>query len=243
MPESVFLSVIIPAYNEADRIGKTLGSVDSYLRQQSYTYEIIVVNDGSRDSTAEIVRALEKEMKNLRLIYNSENKGKGAVVKQGMLEARGKIRLFMDADNSTTIDQAERMIPEFNRGYDIVIGSRRIEGAVIAVHQPWLRELIGRIFNLIVRIIAGIPMSDTQAGFKAFSEKAAKDIFPRQTLMRWAFDVELLAIARRRGYKIKEVPITWVNDPKTHVKVSGMAKMLFEVMRVRFNLMRGVYDK
>lgn len=241
MAASVYLSVVIPAYNEEDRIARTLQAVDDYLAKQSYGYEIIVVNDGSTDRTAQIVRGLLPLIRHLRLIDNAENRGKGAAVKQGMLEAQGEIRLFMDADNSTSVDQIERMLPEFAAGFEVVIGSRRVPGAVIAVHQHFIRESIGRIFNLIVRILAGLPMKDTQAGFKAFSARAAKEIFSRQTIWRWAFDVELLAIARHHGFKVKEVPITWVNDPKSHVKFGGMIRMLFEVLKVRWNLLRGVY--
>jgi dolichyl-phosphate beta-glucosyltransferase len=235
------LSVIIPAYNEESRIYRTLKSVNEYLSKQPYEYEIIVVNDGSKDKTADIVRDAQKEIQNLRLIDNSENRGKGAAVNQGIMSARGKIRLFMDADNSTTIDHIERMFPEFDAGYDVVVGSRRVRGAKIAVHQNIIRESLGRIFNLIVRIITDLPQKDTQAGFKAFSEKASIEIFPRQTVWRWAFDVELLVIARNLGFKIKEIPITWVNDPKTHVKLSGMINMLIEVIKIRLNEIKGRY--
>jgi dolichyl-phosphate beta-glucosyltransferase len=240
---NIFLSVIIPAYNEEARIEKTLRDVDAYLGCQTYSYEILVVNDGSKDHTAEIVKSLQPFIKNLRLLDNLENQGKGAVVKQGMLASQGEIRLFMDADNSTTVNQVEKMLPEFNSGYEVVIGSRRVPGAIIARHQPFIRENIGRIFNLLVRLIAGLPMKDTQAGFKAFSGRASREIFSRQTIRRWAFDVEIIVIARRLGFKIKEVPITWVNDPSSRVKFSGMVKMLFEVIKIRFNDIAGVYGQ
>lgn len=238
-----YLSVIIPAYNEEDRIEKILRALDGYLASQEYSYEIIVVNDGSKDGTAEVVQGLVPYIKNLRLLDNRENHGKGWVVRQGLLEARGDLRLFTDADNSTSIDHVERMLPEFQKGYEVVIGSRRVPGAVIARHQNFIRENLGRIFNIIVRILSGLPMEDTQAGFKAFTSRAAKEIFSRQTIWRWAFDVEILVIARRFGFKIKEVPITWINDPKSHVKFSGMVKMLLEVLTVRGNLIRGLYGR
>ncbi len=247
----LFLSVVIPAYNEEDRIEKTLRRVDAYLKSQTYSYEIIVVNDGSKDSTAEKVRQAFSQLPHLRLIDNKENHGKGWVVKQGMLEAKGQIRLFMDADNSTAIDQVERMLPYFSayggspeggrEAYDVVFGSRRAKGAVIAIHQAWWRENLGRVFNLLMRLIAWLPYSDTQAGFKAFTSEAAEAIFSRQTIWRWAFDVEVLVIARALGFKIKEVPITWVNDPKSHVKFSGMVKMLFEVIKIRLGSLSGAY--
>ncbi|MBI1974975.1 MAG: glycosyltransferase family 2 protein [Parcubacteria group bacterium] len=238
-----YLSVIIPAYNEAERLPRTLRAVDEYLVRQPFTYEIIVVNDGAHDNTAEVVRSLKASIRNLKLIDNTENHGKGWVVKQGLLAALGEIRLFMDADNSTSVDHVERMLPLFQQGCDVVIGSRRVKGAKIAVHQSFLREQIGRVFNLIVRIIAGLPYIDTQAGFKAFTVAATEAIFPRQILSRWAFDVEVLVIARRLGFKICEVPITWVNDPKTTVKLRGMIMMFFEVLAVRWNLLRGIYHK
>jgi glycosyltransferase involved in cell wall biosynthesis len=243
MDNTPYLSLIIPAYNEEERIGKTLRLVDEYLTKQPYSYEIIVVNDGSTDKTREVVNGLLPLIKNLKFIDNTVNRGKGAVVKQGMLQAGGEIRLFMDADNSTSIEQVEKMFPEFKKGAEVVIGSRRVPGAVIAVHQNFIRETMGRIFNLLVRLIAGLPYKDTQAGFKAVTARAAKEIFSRQTIERFAFDVEMLVIARRLGFKIAEVPIRWVNDPKTHVKIKNMIEMLFEVLKVRINLLLGRYGQ
>ncbi len=241
------LSVIIPAYNEEKRIEKTLLSVDEYLSKQSYDYEILVVNDGSKDKTAEIVSGLAGKLKGLKLIDNKENHGKGWVVRQGMLSAQGDCRLFMDADNSTTIDHVEKFFPFFAQGlpaqagYDIVIGSRRLKDSVIAVKQPWIRDFLGGIFRLIVHMLVPLGVKDSQAGFKIFSKKAAGAIFPKQTIFRWAFDVEILAIADKLGFKIKEVPIRWVNDAESHVKLSGMVRMLFEVLRIRWNLWIGKY--
>ncbi len=237
----MFLSVIIPAYNEEKRIEKTLLSVHEYLSQQSYEYEIIVVSDGSRDKTVEIVEGLKSNVQNLRLLNNKENHGKGWVVRQSMLEAKGDFRLFMDADNSTTVDQFGDFLPYFSQGYDIVIGSRRIAGADITVKQPWFRDLLGGIFRLIVHTLVPLGVEDSQAGFKAFSKTVAEKLFPKQTIFRWAFDVEILAIARKAGFKIKEAPIKWINDSESHVKISGMVKMLFEVLQIRWNLWSGKY--
>lgn len=239
----MYLSVIIPSYNEEKRIAKTLQAVDAYLKQQSYDYEILVVNDGSKDKTAEVVKGAVAYVANLRLIDNKENHGKGWVVKQGMLEAKGQIRLFMDADNSTSVDQVANLLPFFEQGYDIVIGSRRIKGAVIAVKQPWIRDFLGGVFRLVVHSMVPLGVKDSQAGFKSFNAKAAEAIFPRQTIARWAFDVEILTMARKMGFKIKEVPIKWINDLESHVKLSGMVKMLFEVLQVRKNLWAGRYHK
>lgn len=240
---SIFLSVIIPAYNEEERIGSTLQSVDGYLKKQIYDYEILVVSDGSKDKTAEVVRGLSEQIGHLHLIDNTDNHGKGWVVRQGMLRAQGQIRLFMDADNSTTVDQIAGFLPYFEQGYDIVIGSRRIKGAVIAARQPWMRDFLGGVFRLIVHSIISMGVKDSQAGFKVFTQRAAEAIFSQQTIARWAFDVEILALARRMHFKVKEVPIVWVNDIKSHVKLGGMIKMLGEVLQVRKNLWQSKYAR
>lgn len=242
MPEDIFLSVIIPAYNEEKRLPKTLGAIDEYLPRQSYGYEILVVNDGSTDKTTRVIQNLKSRIQNLRLVDNKENHGKGYVVRQGLLEAKGKYRLFSDADNSTSIDQVEKMLPELERGHDIVIGSRDIKGAVLEPPQPLHRRLLGEGFKLLRKIIVGPwDIQDTQCGFKMFSAGAVEDIFPRLKINRWAFDVEVLAVAKKLGYKIKEVPVTWINDPHSKVKLSGMVKMLFEIAQVRLNFLRGLY--
>lgn len=239
----MYLSVIIPVYNEEKRIHGTLESVNTYLSKRAYDYEILVVNDGSQDGTAAVVNKLMPAIKNLRLVGNKENHGKGWVVRQGMLEAQGDHRLFMDADNSTTIDQIENFLPYFSEGYDIVIGSRQIEGANIAVKQPWIRDFLGGVFRLIVHILVPLGLTDSQAGFKIFSAKAAQAILPKQTLFGGSFDVEILAIARKMGFKIKEVPIKWIND--TDSKFGGlksMIKMLLELLKVRWNLWISKYS-
>lgn len=237
------LSVIIPAYNEERRIGKTLRSISQYLQAQSFDYEILAVDDGSKDGTALLVKQLANSIKNLRLLANKENHGKGWAVKQGMLAATGDIRLFMDADNSTKIDEFSKMIPYFERGFDLVIGSRRIGGSVIAARQPWIRDFLGGVFRLIVHTLVPLGVADSQCGFKAVTSRASREIFPKQRIYRWAFDVEILALAEKNNFKIKEVPITWINDAESHVKLSGMVKMLFEVLQIRINLWTGQYEK
>jgi glycosyltransferase involved in cell wall biosynthesis len=179
----------------------------------------------------------------LRLIDNKENHGKGWVVKQGMLEASGTVRVFMDADNSTKIDEIINFLPYFEQGFDIVVGSRRIAGSHVAKDQKVIREFLGWCFRTIVHILVPVGVTDTQCGFKAMTDKAAQLIFPQQTIFRWAFDVEILALARRYRCRIQEVPITWVNDEASHVKFSGMVKMLFEVLQIRLNLWSGKYRK
>lgn len=235
------LSVVIPAYNEEKRISSTLLAVSEFLKNQPYQSEILVVSDGSKDATVQVVNSLKSQIPNLKLIANSENHGKGWVTKQGMLEAKGDVRVFMDADNSTKIDEITNFLSYFDEGYDLVIGSRRISGSVIAVHQPWIRDLQGTIFRTIVHIFVPLQVTDSQCGFKAFSASAAEKVFPKQSIYRWAFDVELLALARKMNLKIKEVPITWVNDEESHVKLSGKIKMLLEVAQVRWNLWTGKY--
>ncbi len=240
----MYLSVIIPAYNEERRLPKTLEAIDDYLRQQSYDYEIIVVNDGSKDTTAEGVRGMSSVIKNLKLIDNKMNQGKGAIVRQGMLQAVGEYRLFTDADNSTSIDQIENMWIEFKNGYDIVIGSRDVRGAVLDPPQPFLRNVIlGKGFKLFRKIIIGLwKIQDTQCGFKCFTGEAAGKIFPKCKINRFAFDPEILVIAKKLGYKIKEAPILWKNDPESKVKFKGMIKMALDLVKIRLNMIRGFYD-
>jgi len=240
----MYLSVIIPAYNEEKRLPKTLEAIDDYLRQQSYDYEIVVVNDGSKDTTAAVCEGMSSVIKNLKLIDNKENKGKGAVVKQGMLEGQGDYRLFVDADNSTSIDQIEKMWIEFKNGYDIVIGSRDVKGAVLDPPQPFLRQIIlGEGFKLFRKIIIGLwKIQDTQCGFKCFKREAAEKIFPKCKINRFAFDPEILVIAKKLGYKIKETPVLWKNDPESKVKAKSMLNMAMDLLKIRWNLITRKYD-
>ena len=238
----MYLSVVIPAYNEEKRLSKTLREIDRYLKEQFYGYEIIVVSDGSKDNTAGVVKKLQSEIKNLKLIDNKENYGKGYVTRQGMMEAQGKYRLFTDADNSTAIEQVEKLLPFFNQNYDIVIGSRDIKGAKLAVPQPWYRRILGNIFALFVHMIIGLwGIQDTQCGFKALSAKAVNDIFLKCRIDRWAFDPEILKIGKKLGYKIKQVPITWVNDPESKVKLKGMIRMALDLLKIRWNFITRKY--
>ena len=228
------MSVIIPAYNEENRLPKTLKAVDQYLKKQDYEYEILAVNDGSKDKTAEMVRRLESQIKGLRLLDNEQNHGKGYAVRQGMLGAKGDFRVFMDADNSTSIDHIEKMWPEFEAGNDVVICSRDLKESVISTKQSWWRIRLGNIFNLMVQIFSGLwGLWDTQCGFKGFSSRGAQDIFSRARINRWAFDVEVLVIAKKLGYNMKEIPVIWVNDAHSKVNLKGMIQMLFEILQIR----------
>ncbi len=250
--ERIFLSVVIPAYNEEKRISKTLVAVAAYLKKQRYPSELLVVIDGAKDNTAGVVGefAAGEKAKGPSPIRRIEalqypdrkNRGKGYAVRYGMLKAEGRYRVFMDSDNSTTLDHIEKFLELARReNYDIVIGSRDIKGADIAVHQPWYKELAGNIGNLFIRIMAVPGIYDTQAGFKLFAEEPVTTIFPLLTIDRWGFDVEILAVAKRKGYRIKEAPITWVNDPNSKVSLKSYFEVLLEVVSVRLNIWKNVY--
>ena len=239
------LSIIIPAYNEEKRLLKTLKEIDGYLRRQNYDYEILVVNDGSKDKTVETGKSLIPLIKNLKITGYKKNQGKGFAVRFGMLEAQGDYRLFSDADNSTSLDQIEKMWPYLEEGYDIVIGSRDIKGAVLDPPQPWIRNVImGEGFKLYRKLIIGLwGIEDTQCGFKCLSKRAAQDIFPKCLISRFAFDPEILVIAKKIGYKTKEVPVYWKNDLESKVKVKSVINMALDLIKIRFNLIKGFYDK
>lgn len=237
-----FLSVIIPAYNEAKRIPLTLTDIDKHLSAQEYSYEILVVNDGSKDNTAEIVRNMEKMIRGLKLIDNAENKGKGGVVRQGMLLAKGKIRLFTDADNATSVDQFNNMLPFFREGYDVVICSRATKGSKLDPAQPIYRQIPGKLSNLLIQLVVLPGLWDTQCGFKAFTAEAAEKVFQSSRVTGWGFDIEILALATRMGYRIKEIPVHWVNDVSSTVGASAYLKTLVELCKIRWWLWTGKYN-
>ncbi len=242
--KEIYLSVVVPAYNEEKRLPQTLISIGDYLKAQRYNYEIIVVNDGSKDGTGRVVEELIGKIANLKLIDNCQNRGKGYVARQGMLAARGKIRLFTDADNSTPIGEVEKLLPYFEQGYDVVIGSRDAKGAKLEPPQPMIRRFLGEGFGLLTNIFAGTwGIADTQCGFKAMTARAAREILPKCEIDRFAFDPEILAIAKMREFKIKETGILWKNDPRSKVKISSMFKMFFDLLRVCANKIKGIYEK
>ena len=234
--EEIYLSVVIPAFNEEERIEETLSKIELYLKKQDYPYEIIVVDDGSEDNTARLVMNYPTYNHTLRLLQNEGNKGKGYSVKRGVLEARGAYILFSDADLSTPIEEVEKLMPWFDKGYDIVIGSRGLPQSNIVIHQPLYRETMGRIFNLLVQLLTIKGIKDTQCGFKCFRGDVARDIFNRQTLSGFSFDVEVLYIATKLNYRIKEVPINWYNSPRTKVNaLTDSLKMLFDLVRINLS--------
>lgn len=234
------LSVIIPAYNEAKRIPGTLRSVHEYLSRQAYDYEVLVVNDGSTDATASVSTNLQ--IPNLKVIDNKENRGKAYAVQQGMLAATGDFRLFMDADNATTIDTLDRMIPLLADN-QVIIASIGIPGAKKIGHEPFYRRLLGKAGNLWIRIWATPGIHDTQRGFKLFTAQAVQAIFPKMKTFGWGFDVEILALARKFGFKIKEVPIIWNNDPNSKVNMWAYPKVLLQTLVIWWNLTTNAYGK
>lgn len=241
MTTKPFLSVVIPAYNEVRRLPLTLIDVDRHLSRQKYSYEIIVVDDGSRDETADVAKRFASLVPNLRVVRYEVNQGKGNAVKVGMLEAKGRYRLFMDADNSTSVDQFMNMIPFFEEGYGVVISSRAHKDSKLTPPQGVLRQLLGKAGNLFIQALVLPGIWDTQCGFKALTEEAAENIFPLQRIKRWGFDIEILALAKRLGYRIKEIPVVWINDPDSKVGPGAYIETLMETVKIRWWLWRGVY--
>ena len=239
---SIDLSVVIPAYNEERRIGPTLERIVTYLRTRPWTSEILVVIDGSRDRTVEVVEGVRTERPALHVLDDPVNRGKGHCVRRGMLAARGDLRLFSDADLSTPIEEVERLMAAIAAGHDVAIGSRRLPQSRIDVPQPWWRQAMGRSFNWCVRRFAVPDIADTQCGFKLFSADAAKRIFLRQRIEQFGFDVEVLWIARRLGLRVAEVPVTWLDDPDSKVRpVSDACRMLVDLLRIRHADRKGLY--
>jgi len=240
-----YLSIIIPAYNEAERLPLALVDIDKYLSSAPYSYEILVVNDGSTDDTALIVKNMMNAVKGLKLIDNRENRGKGSAVRQGMLLARGEIRLFTDADQSTSIDHLEKVLPFLTDAdglnYDVVLGSRGLKESRMNPPQPFYRRILGKGGNLIAQLIAVRGIWDTQCGFKAFTADAAEKIFSLANINGWGFDIETLALARALGYRVKEIPVRWANSRFSHVRGTAYLKTLLEVFTIRWWLMTDAY--
>jgi len=238
------LSIVIPAYNEAARIESALVGVLGCVERCGWDAEVLVVDDGSTDRTASIVQQWMARNRRLHLIQNPGNRGKGYSVRNGLLQARGEIVLFTDADLSSPIEEAERLFEAIAAGADVAIGSRWLDKQKQTVHQPIYRRFFGRCFNAVTRRFIGLPFKDTQCGFKAFRRNAAQTIFRLQTIERWGFDPEILFIASKLGYKIVEVPVTWGHDERSRISYlkDGM-KMLEEMGQIRANSLRGRYDR
>ena len=236
------LSIIIPAHNEEKRLPPTLEQVFAFLEQQNYEAEVLVIENGSTDRTYEIAQDFASQHQNLRVI-RADGRGKGLAVQRGMLEARGQYRLMCDADLSMPVNEIAKFLSHADSGFDIAIASREAPGAR-RIDEPQYRHLMGRVFNLIVRILAIPGIQDTQCGFKVFRREVARDVFRLQTIDGWGFDVEMLFIARRHGYKLIEVPITWYYRPQTKISpIRDSINMVVEVLRVRLNGWRGRYAR
>jgi glycosyltransferase involved in cell wall biosynthesis len=237
------LSIVIPAFNEERRLPKTLDSVLMYLKDRSLDAEIIVVDDGSSDATAQVAASYQGRYSNLRVLSNGRNRGKGYSVRHGMLEAGGENALFTDADLSTPIEEADKLIAALReQAFDGAIGSRALNRNLIEIHQSAIREQAGILFNYFVRWIMGINFSDTQCGFKAFRMDRARVIFEQQHMEGFGFDPEILFLAKRHNLRVTEVPVRWSHDSatKVHVLPDGV-RMLFELLVIRWNAARGRY--
>ncbi len=235
-------SIVIPAYNESERISNGLDRVLDYVRQQQWAAEVIVVNDGSRDDTAELVRRYAAQHPEVRLVENPGNRGKGYSVRNGMRAASGEMLLFTDADLSAPIEEAGKLFAALGDGADVAIGSRWMDSALQTERQPLFRQLAGRIFNLLLRMILGLRYKDTQCGFKAFTRRAADLIFPRQRIERWGFDPEILFIAGKKGLRVREVPVRWAHDERSKISpLRDGTRMFLEMLKVRWNSLTGKY--
>jgi dolichyl-phosphate beta-glucosyltransferase len=236
-------SIVIPAYNESARLGATLGKVLAYVHAQGWSAEVIVVNDGSLDDTADIVRAYSAKDRAVRLVENPGNRGKGYSVRNGMLNARGRVVLFSDADLSSPIEEAPKLFAALDAGADIAIGSRWLRAESQTQRQPLHRQLFGRIYNLILRLTLGLQFADTQCGFKAFKQPAVQAIFPMQKIERWGFDPEILFLARKLRFKVQEVSVTWAHRDGTSINplIDG-SRMVMEMLRIRWYDLSGKYS-
>jgi len=235
-------SFVIPAYNESERLAVSLPKVLDYIHQQRLSAEIIVVNDGSVDDTADVVRRFAAMNSEIGLLENPGNRGKGYSVRNGMLHAHGDVMLFTDADLSSPIYEAAKLFEAIGQGADIAIGSRWLQAELQTERQPWHRQLYGRVFNLGLRIVLGLKYQDTQCGFKAFTRAAVQTIFSRQHVERWGFDPELLFLADKFKLRTVEVPVEWAHDHRSKINpLRDGLKMGVEILLVRWNDLRGIY--
>lgn len=235
-------SLIIPAYNESNRIRPTLDQILKHIEEQHWQAEVLVVNDGSQDNTAEIVQEYGRTHPQVQLIENGRNRGKGFSVRNGMLHARGDVCLLSDADLSSPITESQKLFDAIAQGADIAIGSRWLQAELQTERQPLYRQLFGRIFNLLLRIVLGLDFKDTQCGFKAFRREAAQQVFSSQKIERWGFDPEILFLARQFGFRVVEIPVQWAHSAGTrlHPFKDGLL-MGTEILRIRWNAWVGTY--
>ena len=238
-----YISVVIPAFNEERRLGPTLESIATYLSRQPFTWEIVVVDDGSSDGTTALVEPMHASEPRISVIRCTQNSGKGHAVRVGFLESNGAVVLFSDADCSTPIEEFERLRAAIDAGADVAIGSRAMPDSDVRVRQGVIRQTMGKTFNLLVRLATGLRLHDTQCGFKLFRRDRCLAAFRAQRLDGFAFDVELLFLAKRQGLRISEVPVAWVNSPDSRVHmVRDSARMFRDLARIRWNAITGRYD-
>jgi dolichyl-phosphate beta-glucosyltransferase len=236
------LSLVIPAYNEEHRLPAAVKELRRYMDGSARTTEVLLVQNGSRDATLQVAEAAAGEDARFRVLDLGQQRGKGLAVRAGVLEAHGELVLFCDADFSMPVDQIDRIVNVLEQGADLAIASREVRGSQ-RIGEPPHRHLMGRVFNFVVRALAVPGIEDTQCGFKGFRRAAAQDLFSQQRIDGWSFDVEILMLARRRGYRIREVPITWVYDPASRVSpAKDTLRMVREILMIRRNLRRGAYD-
>ncbi len=242
--EPLSYSIVIPAYNESDRLQNSLQKIVAFLDEQKWSAEVLVVNDGSRDNTAEIIRQFAAQYPFIRLIENPGNRGKGYSVRNGMLQANGDIVLFTDADLSAPITEAPKLFAEIAKGADVAFGSRWLVAKMQTERQSILRQIAGRMYNVVMRLMLGLKYKDTQCGFKAFNRRAVETIFTRQRVERWGFDVELLFLARKFKLKVVEIPVAWAHDDRSKINplVDGV-KMFAEMVSIRWNSIMGKYSE
>jgi dolichyl-phosphate beta-glucosyltransferase len=240
-PGSLDLSIVIPSYNEEKRLPATLQRIAAYLKASGRKAEVIVVDDGSTDQTVKVAESFQGQMENLRIVSNGRNRGKGFSVRHGSMEAHGEIVLFTDADLSAPIEEADKLLAKMDE-YDVAIGSRAVNRALIEVHESRFREFAGIVFNKIVRIILRLPFVDTQCGFKAFRREKCEIIFEQQTIERFGFDPELLYLARHHGLRTVEVAVRWAHSPATKISMwRDSLQMFLDVLIIRWNAICGRY--
>lgn len=234
-----FLSIIVPVYNEEKRVTRGIAKILHFIDQQTYASELIVVNDGSTDQTVPLVKKFKHP--GVRLISYEKNQGKGYAIREGMRKARGDVRLFLDVDLSTPIEEFRKFLP-YHPTHDVIIGSRRAQGARILVHQTFLREWLGSVFTRLSSVFLGVKASDFTCGFKCFSRKAARKIFSLQRLHGWGFDSEIMYLAQKKGFIMREVPVTWSNDSRTRVILTkDVFLSLLDLIKIRMNDIVGTY--
>ena len=242
MAEKIFLTVIIPAYNEERHIKDTLYEISGYLKNRGFAYEIIIVDDGSIDRTAEIAQSTAPLFNNFVLLKNGNNRGKGYAVRRGMLAAKGEHALFMDADNSTSIYEFDKFLPCIKEGYDVVIASRRLKDSLVEDPQPMLRAKMGQLYIFLSRAILKLNLSDFNCGFKVYNVKSCRFIFDLQRMDDWSFDVELLFLINKYGLKIKEVPVRWVHKSGSKVKpIKDAVRSFLSIIKIKLNDLKNLY--